>query len=94
MTKLFLLLAYIAAGTVQAAFAFAKPSSSAADASTSTSPSISREDINTHAALPRLSVDQLKERVQSGRVYVQDDFLTESQMKLLQKGWLSFSALM
>lgn len=68
---------YLLLAYVQAAFAIANISSDGNSVSTCS------------AAL--LSVDQVRERVLSGRVYVHDDFLTEAQSKLLQRGehvWL------
>jgi len=56
-------------------------------ANISTESAIIRSDNDgPHPTLPQLSTNLVKERVQSGRVYVHDDFLTESQLNLLQRG--------
>eukprot|EP00804_Cyclotella_cryptica_P020124 CCRYP_014901-RC/>CCRYP_014901-RC protein AED:0.05 eAED:0.05 QI:379/1/1/1/1/1/3/174/487 len=79
--KTFLLLAY----SIQAAFAFAHLSHSAGFSSLS-SVTANRDHANgTHPALPQLLPNQVKERVHSGRVYVQHDFLTADQLKFLQR---------
>lgn len=74
--------------SIQATFAFAHLSHGAGVATVSTAPA-NVGDVNaTHPVLPRLLTDQVRQRVQSGRVYVQHDFLTSEQLKFLQRGEL------
>lgn len=73
-----MLIAYLLLAHIQAAFAFAHLSSP--PASTCSDP---------HLTLLELSADEVRERVLSGRVYVHDDFLTDTQLRLLQRGELA-----
>ncbi|KAL7479273.1 hypothetical protein ACHAW6_005014 [Cyclotella cf. meneghiniana] len=71
--------------SIQATFAFAHLSHGAGVSTVSTAPA-NVGDVNaTHPVLPRLLTDQVRQRVQSGRVYVQHDFLTSEQLKFLQR---------
>jgi hypothetical protein len=81
--KYSLFLAFMAVGSFHAVLAFAHDvPPSAALFSASLSSTLTDDHI--------VPADRVKEWILSGRVYIHDDFLAESQLKLLQRGtnWL------